>query len=1057
MDLGGEQAGSLLRRYREASGLSQRELARAAGISIGVVRDLEQGRTRVLRNRSAEALALALGLDSGVAGEFTRVARGLPPDLRATGSAPGSLRLGVLGPMVAWRGSGNVSTDAALELGPPVQRAVLGLLALRPGELVHRESVIDALWGDDPPASAVNQVQASVSRARRMLDPGRPPRDTRGLLVSSGTGYRLNVTSGQLDLLFFRDLAEQAETAGRAGDAVLACGRYEKALDLWRGDPLADIDALRQHPTVTGLSRRRSAAILGYAEAACSAGWHDRALPLLWPLTEREPLHERAHAALMIALAGTGRQDAALEVFEALRRRLDEQLGVRAGGEVTAAHLRVLHGDIPLPRPGPAPVTLTGLPARNGHRPAPVVPRQLPAAMPHFAGRSAELAVLSGLLSTSGAGLDTGNTPMIAVISGTAGVGKTALALHWAHQIAHRFPDGQLHVDLRGFAPSGSPAAPADALRGFLTALGIQPGQVPPAVDQQAALYRSLVAGKRLLIVLDNARDAAQVRTLLPGSPGCLVVVTSRSQLAGLVVVEGARPVSLDIMTETDAHELLARRLGAARVAAEPEAAAELLALCARLPLALAIAAARASLRPARSLAALAAELRDARSRLDALDVGDPGQSVRAVFSWSYRGLSDPAARMFRLASVHPGPGLGARAAASLAGAGLAQARLQLRELADAHLLAETVPGRFACHDLLRAYAAEQAEIRDGPGGCRAATHRMLDHYRHAAHAATLLLLSVREPLDLESPRPGVVPEIFDGDRSALDWFESEHEVLVMAIGQAASAGFDVHAWQLAWALSGFLNRRGCWPESAATLAFALAAAERFGDTNGQAYLHRELGGTQTQLGCYAEAHTHLDRALTLFRDHGDLTGQARTHGYIGALLVRQGHDHDALGHVRRALGLFQAAGRLAGQAFALNNLGWIHANLGNYTEAVACCRRALELHAEAGDCFGEAATWDSLGYAHHRLAQYAPAITCYEQALALLHEIGDVHYRYHMAGTLTHLGDTFQAAGNPRAARNAWQQALAILDELHHQDGDALRAKLCDSGRADGTRDQVR
>jgi len=367
VDLGSDQAGDLLRSYREASGLSQRELARSAGISIGVVRDLEQGRSKVLRSRSAGALTLALDLDSGAAAQFARVARGLPPDLRGTGSAPGSLRLGVLGPMVAWRAQGSAAgKEAAVALGPPVQRAVLGLLALSPGELVHREAVIDVLWGDDPPASAVNQVQASVSRARRVLDPGRQPRDTGGLLVSSGTGYRLNVTSGQLDLLSFRDLAEQADTARRAGDAALACGQYEKALDLWRGDPLADIDTLRQHPVVTGLARRRSAAILGHAEAACGAGWHDRALPLLWPLTEREPLHERAHAALMIALAGTGRQDAALDVFEALRRRLDEQLGVRPGGEVAAAHLRVLHGDIPQPRPGPAPAAPAGRPAGNG-------------------------------------------------------------------------------------------------------------------------------------------------------------------------------------------------------------------------------------------------------------------------------------------------------------------------------------------------------------------------------------------------------------------------------------------------------------------------------------------------------------------------------------------------------------------------------------------------------------------------------------------------------------------------------------------------------------------
>jgi len=383
-------------------------------------------------------------------------------------------------------------------------------------------------------------------------------------------------------------------------------------------------------------------------------------------------------------------------------------------------------GGVDVPAPG-----LADRPGYPGQRER-VVPRQLPGAVRHFAGRADELTVLDGL---SGAGGGTGMV-VISAISGTAGVGKSALAVHWGHRAAGRFPDGQLYVNLRGFEPTGAPVTPAAALHGFLAALSVPPAQIPVSVDERAALYRSLLAGKRMLIVLDNACDTAQVRPLLPGGVAGFVIVTSRSQLAGLAVTEDAHLLALDVLTEAEAREMLARRLGPERVLGESHAARELIGLCARLPLALAIVAARVAAGRPRSLAALVEELRHAADPLDGFDAGDAATSVRAVFSWSYRSVSDPAARMFRLLGMHAGPDVGVAAAASLAGVRPGRARGMLKELAFANLLAEHGPGRFIFHDLLRAYAAELVSTLDSDDGRRAATHRVLDHYLRTAWAA---------------------------------------------------------------------------------------------------------------------------------------------------------------------------------------------------------------------------------------------------------------------------------------------------------------------------------
>jgi transcriptional regulator with XRE-family HTH domain len=460
------------------------------------------------------------------------------------------------------------------------------------------------------------------------------------------------------------------------------------------------------------------------------------------------------------------------------------------------------------------------------------VPRQLPAAITNFAGRGVELEALTGLLANGG---EADRGIVIALVTGMAGVGKTSLAIHFAHQAAIRFPDGQLYVNLRGFDPGGAPAAPTEAVRGFLDALGVAPDRVPAGLDAQAGLYRSLMADKKMLVMLDNAGDEQQVRPLIPASPASLVLVTSRRQLTGLAAADGARLVSLDVLSEAEARQMLTARIGAARVAAEPDAVTQIAELCGCLPLALAVAAARAAARPRLPLAVLAAELRNATGRLDALDAGDTTASVRAVFSWSYRQLGPGPARMFRLLGVHPGPDITIPAAASLAGSDLAQAGRELAELTSAHLIAEHVPGRYALHDLVRAYAASQARAADSDAGRHEAIGRVLDHYLHTAAQGSLVLNPGRDRVTLAPPPPGVRPEQLADYQQALAWFEAEHQVLFAAVTLAGDHGFDSHSWQLPWALGTFLDRRRRWLQEWVSIqSAAVAAAMRLGDKKGE-------------------------------------------------------------------------------------------------------------------------------------------------------------------------------------------------------------------------------
>jgi DNA-binding SARP family transcriptional activator/tetratricopeptide (TPR) repeat protein len=925
---------------------------------------------------------------------------------------------------------------------PPQQRLLLGMLALRAGQPVPVAELIDAVWDDQPPRSARGSLQALVTGVRRALAlvPG-------GRLDRCGEAYRLRVEADRVDVHRFRCLA----ASGRAADRRAAIAAFDQALALWRGPALADVPVTAAVTAAASmLAEERLSVTQDRLAALLACGMERQAAAELPGLLAEYPLAERLAGLLIVALYRLGQRDGALRVFRAIRDRLAGELGVEPGPELQALHQRILTGDPDLAGdPGLAP-DLAGAqdltaarqlaPAwRGAHGDVRVVPRQLPAVPPHFAGRAAELKALDELVSRAADGEGRG---AVWVLAGPAGVGKTSLAVYWAHRVADRFPDGQLYFNLRGFAPEGRPLTAAEALRGMLRAMGAALAQIPESLDAQAALYRSMLAGKRMLVLIDNAADAGQVRPLLPGGTGCAALVTSRSQLTGLVAVEGAQPFFLDVLPVAEACELLVSRLGAQRVMAEPAAATELAGLCAGLPLALSVAAARAAARPSFTLSALAAELRSDEGRLDALGTEDADGSVREVLSWSYRQLSGPAARMFRLLGLHQGPEISAPAAASLAGTGVPQARRALAELASAHLVAEFTPDRFGFHDLLRAYACELA-MADGTDAERvAAVGRALDHYLITANAAYPLLYPARDPLVLGKAAPGTTPERVTSRAQARAWFAAEHQVLLAAAAKASAAGFGAHAWQLPAALSEFLDREGHWHDLAVTQRSALVAAGRAGDRVGLAHAHHGLAMACLRLRCYDEGRAHARRAIKGFRELGDQAREARSRIFLGTACGEQGQHAAARRHTEHALRLYRAIGHRAGQAHAMTNLGWHAAALGDYQAALGCCQQALSLHSELGNALGEAHSWDYTGYVRDRLGQHDDAVDCYRRALGLLRQVSD---RSEQAGVLTRLGDAHRALGDRAAAREAWQQALAVLDDLHDPDAAQVESRLDD------------
>jgi DNA-binding SARP family transcriptional activator/DNA-binding XRE family transcriptional regulator len=870
----------MVRTHRHEAGLTQQELATKAGISVAALRDIEQSRRCRPRVSTLTALSSALGLNAAQTANLIRTGR--DPAAWRSGTASATLAssaigagqglwLAALGPLEAW-GDGR-----SLALGPPARRAVLGLLVMDAGTQVRRDTIIDVLWGESPPSTAIGLVQAHVSRLRASLESWKRSAADGGVIVSVRGAYRLCLSEAKTDLQMFRGLAARAAAAWADNDARTSCDFYEQAIGLWRADPLADVDMLRSYPGVTLLRQELGGVLLRYADVAISLGQYRRVLPRLQALAAAAPLDEPVHARLMIALAGSGQQAAAVHAYEEMRFRLDRELGLYPGEELTEAHVRVLRQDIPA---GDRARARGGEPALTAS--APVVPRQLPAAPRYLSGRQAELDALSSLLDPE---IGTASGMVIAALTGMAGIGKTAVALHWAHQAARLFPDGQLFVNLRGFSFSGTPLGPTEAICGFLTALGVPATQIPADTAGQAALYRTLLAGRRMLIVLDNALDAEQVRSLLPGSAGCMVLVTSRNRLTGLAAAEGAHLLMLGVLTEPESRDLLAMNLGAERAQAEPAAVSELIGLCACLPLALCDVTARVAAHPGLPLARLAAEMRDEQGRLDALETGEPATSVRMVFSWSRARLSKPASRMFRLIGIHAGPDITVPAAASLAGLPRNMAYLALAELCDENLLAENAPGRYTCHELLRTYAAERSCIRDSKSERRAAVHRLLDHYLHGSNAAATRLYFHYIPLARDQTMAGVLPEEINSREQAARWFKNERHVLLAVVERAAREGYTPHAWELPWAAGPFFHSKVYWHKLAAAQESALAIAEKLCDPAGQTMARHHLGLLKLWLGEHASASHHLDEAAELARKFGDRRLQAT----VGLARARRG------------------------------------------------------------------------------------------------------------------------------------------------------------------------
>ncbi|MGP3935488.1 AfsR/SARP family transcriptional regulator [Nonomuraea sp. KM88] len=948
------------------------------------------------------------------------------------------MEIRILGPVEVRR------DGAPVPLGGSKQRALLALLVLNANGVVSVDRVISALWDEDVPATVANQIQQMASKLRRAL--GRHTgRETPLVYRSSGYVLRLDETAS--DLAVFERFAERGRAAladGRPADAARDLGA---ALELWRGPALGDTTGpliLLERPR---LEERRLGAVQDRIDAQFALGRHADQIGALTALVAEHPLRESFRERLMLALYRSGRQADALAEYQRLYHLLDEELGIQPCASAQRLHRQMLAGAPdpeagPVPGPPPASAALAG----HGPRDVPVVPRHLPAATRDFVGRGDQVKLLDELLPDG----ESGDAPavVISAVSGTAGIGKTALAVHWAHRVAERFPDGQLYVNLRGHDPLGHGLSPAEALRRCFDALGVPPQRIPADVDAQAGLYRSLLAGKRMLVLLDDARDEEQVRPLLPASPGCFALITSRNQLSGLVAAQAARPIPLSLLTEVEARELLARRLGDDRVVAEREAVDAIISRCARLPLALAVMAARAAAQPDFPLRAWAERLRDAESTLDAFSGPDPATDLRAVFAVSYDGLSAGAAQLFRLLGLHPGPDVSLTAVASLAGIHVSQVRPLLATLTAAQLLIEHRPGRFTFHDLLRAYANELVRGQESSAEAHRALRRLLDHYVHTGRRAALLINPARREITLDDPVHGVTIGDLTGSRQAEAWFSDERSVLLAAIDLSVGAGFDAAAWQIAWTLENFLDWQAQWGDFAGIQTIALAAAKRRGDTFQQVLSHLALGCASSSLARYDDAHTHAKRALELAAEIDDEAAQAEAHHTLAWVHGQRGDLDEAAHHMRLALELYRVADVPHGQAEMLSGLGRLYADLGDGDRAVSCCRQALALFQEIGDARGQGAAWDALGYAHHHLGHHEEAITCHRQALDLLRTGRDSVTE---AETLLHLGDVHATLHDDQAARLAWQDALAILDELSHPDADEVRAKLRNHRQASG------
>lgn len=1043
--------GSSVRDLRQQAGLTQQQAADLAGMSVGALRDLEQGRVSAPRAATLRRLAEALRLPVRATEELLRWAQpGQAPDR--------GLWLQLLGPLA-------VQVDGAVvAIGSARQRLLLGVLGLSPNTPVSQDALVETVWQGQPPENAAELLRMDVSRLRRRLrrraEPDGPP-----VLAATAGGYQLTVSENQLDLLMFGGLADRARQAGGDGDPDRVCRLFDEAMSLWRGEPVADLASLRTHPAVAALSQRWRRAVVEYAETATAVGRHDQVLPLLWRVVEADPLHEAAHARLIAALAAAGQHAEASAVFEAVRHRLADQLGTDPGPELQSAH-ELAHrgatsgasgggtggglsgggtgsglsgggaggssGDEVAGPPGGG----VGGDGTGGPEPAPVSAyRQLPPDLTEFTGRAAELQALHERLPSA---TSAGTAVVISSVEGMAGVGKTRLALHLAHQLlaAGRGTEIQLYVDLRGHADA-PPADPAGVLASFLLLLGTPGDQIPADVSGRAALYRDRLFGRQALVLLDNAASEEQVRPLLPAGPTNLVLVTSRRSLA----LDGAQVLPLDVFPPEDARDLLALIAGPERVAQDPAAAERVAQLCGRLPLAVSLAARRLRARAGWRLADLADRLADAGDRLSELAAGS--RQVQAVFELSYQALPDDARRMFRLLGLHPGQDFTDESAAALAGVTPVAARRLLDRLVDEHLATMVTGERYRLHDLLREYAGELAGVEEPEPARRAAVGRVLDYYLHTTARATDQLLAQRSTVDLVGAAPEHGPELPDR-RAAVRWLDTERTGLLAAVNLAAE-GWPTHAWQLAHELRVYLGMHGHIEDWVASHEVALRAVLAGGDRTGETHIRTFLGSAYLDLGRNREAHEHLSRALELHDSlpaAGEAAGGAAGEEAGGAGreaaadVAREGNIRTLLGVACKELGQFpealrhyqRAADLCAGrdpyrEAAARCNIGTLLVELDRLDEARDTYHRALTLTREVGDVDGESLVLSNLGDAYRRLGRADEALTYLERALA----VADAHgFRPRRAYALHRLGNLYHAQGRLDEAlgrlREAWQ-----------------------------------
>lgn len=912
----------------------------------------------------------------------------------------------VLGPLMA-------AADGECRALPGKERALLAALLLQPGRIVPTESLIDVLWDTDPPTSARNTVQWHVKQLRRLLGPQIAER-----IITRAPGYLIEVRPGELDLDNFSGLADRGRSAAKAGDWERAADLLAAALTLWCGDPLSGVpsQALRRSE-VPRLTELRTQAQEARIEADLHAGRHQEVTAELRKLVATQPYRERTWAQLMLALYRSDRQGEALDAYRRARSALRDELGIEPGSELERLYQRILAGDPALTKD-----RASGPPNR--------VPRQLPAEVADFAGRATEIDELISALGAS----DPGRLGAVAIcaLTGPGGIGKTTLAIRVAHLVAERYPDGQLFVNLGG-ALAAVPAS--EILARLLRDLGIPDAVIPAAEAERAARYRSLLAGRKMLVVLDDARDAGQVRPLLPGTGGSAVIVTSRGTLAG---VAGVKLTGLAPLDKDTSRTLLVAIVGERRTTADPEGTDGVLTSCGGLPLALRIAGSRLATRPEWTTGWLSALLASQQRRLAELTTGD--LSVQASLEVSYRALPADAARMFRLFGLTRLEEVSLDAVAALTGLPGSSAASAADVLLDVHLLETVAADRLTFHDLLRLYAAERAVAEESEENIRAALRRVFTWYLHSVHAAVAILGKLRQPFALTPLPAGVRPATFGDLTDALAWLSAERINLIAAVSHASSVGLDVISHQLARLLRGFLEWSGYWKDLVAVTETGLAAARISGDKAAAATLLNILGCAHWKLGQLDMAISHLRESLAVSREIGDRELQSMALTNLGHAESDAGMPASAIGRLTEALSTNREIGNLTFEGYILHNLGHVYLATGDLDMGLEYLQKALEIRVSLHALNDQAATLHSIGDTLLRLARVEEAVEHLERALKISTANG---MRYGEGLTLASLGDGLHALGKTAEARTLWQRAYDVLSDLGAAEAEVPLARL--------------